>query len=105
MLRITINKDERDAVIKLEGKVAGPWVAELSRTWKEQAPLLGSRKLSLDLRDITYSDTDGKQALREIYSQTGAKLLTGTPMTHFLAEEVMRGAAHSNGSEQHDQEQ
>jgi anti-anti-sigma regulatory factor len=105
MLRITINQSEQDAVIKLEGKVAGPWVAELSRTWKEQAPLLASRKLSLDLRDITYSDASGKQALREIYEQTGARLLTGTPMTRFLAEEVMRGAAHTNGSGQKDQEQ
>jgi hypothetical protein len=104
MLRITINQSEQDAVIKLEGKVAGPWAAELSRTWKEQAPVLASRKLSLDLRDITYSDANGKQALREIYMQTGAELLTGTPMTHFLAEEVMRGAAQSNGSDHEDQE-
>jgi anti-anti-sigma regulatory factor len=104
MLRITINEGEEGAVIKLEGKVAGPWVAELSRTWKEQAPFLASRNLSLDLRDITYSDASGTRALTEIYAQSGAKLLTGTPMTHFLAEEVMRGAAQASESDKRDQE-
>jgi hypothetical protein len=76
--------------MKLEGRVAGPWVAELSRAWKEQAPLLASKKLSLDLRDITYSDTRGTQALREIYTESGAELLSSNPWTRFLAEEVKR---------------
>jgi anti-anti-sigma regulatory factor len=93
LLRITINQNEQGAVIKLEGRVAGPWVAELSRTWKEQGPSLTTRRLSLDLRDITYSDAAGTQALRDIYSQTRADIVTGNPWTHFLAEEVMRGNA------------
>lgn len=90
-LRITINKGEQGAVIKLEGRITGPWAAELTRTWKEQGPLLASRKLSLDLRDITFSDACGTEALRDIYVQTGAELITGNQWTHFLAEEVMRG--------------
>lgn len=76
--------------MKLEGRVAGPWVAELSRTWKEQAPLLAKKKLSIDLRDITYSDTRGTQALRDIYAESGAELLSANPWTRFLAEEVKR---------------
>jgi anti-anti-sigma regulatory factor len=89
-LRITINQSEQGAVMKLEGRLAGPWVAELSRTWKEQAPLLASKKLFLDLRDVTYSDARGTQALRDIYGQSGAELLSGNPWTRFLAEEVKR---------------
>ena len=98
-LRITVQKSEQEAVIKLEGRIAGPWAAELSRTWKEQAPSLASRKLSLDLRDITFSDASGTQVLRDIYSQTGAELVVGDPWTHFLAEEVMRGSAQTEGLE------
>jgi len=89
-LRITINQSEQGAVIKLEGRVAGPWVEELSRVWKEKAPLLASKKLSLDLRDITYSDPRGTQVLRDIYAESGAELLSGNPWTRFLAEEVKR---------------
>jgi anti-anti-sigma regulatory factor len=79
-------------VIQLEGRIAGPWVEELSRTWKEQAPLLAQKKLSLDLRGITYSDASGMQALRDIYAQTGAEFVTGSAWTHFLAEEVKRAS-------------
>jgi len=86
-------------VIKLEGRIAGPWVAELSRTWKEQAPLLASKKLVLDLREITYAEKSGTQALSEIYSATGAELITGNPWTHFLADQVKRGNAQTNPQE------
>ena len=99
MLRITITESEHGAVIKLEGRIAGPWATELSRTWKERASGLAARKLSLDLRDITFSDADGTQVLRDIYNQTGAELVTGNPWTHFLAEEVMRSSAQTADQE------
>jgi hypothetical protein len=74
--------------LKLEGRVAGPWVAELSRLWDEEAPQLNNRKLSLDLRATTYADAGGIRVLKAIYSQTGASILAGTPWTQYLAEEV-----------------
>ena len=94
-LRISINPSEQGTVIKLEGRVTGPWVGELSRTWKEQAPLLDRRKLILDLRDITFSDAAGTQVLRDIYAETRAGLIAGNPWTDFLAEEIKRDSAHS----------
>jgi anti-anti-sigma regulatory factor len=93
MLRITTHEDEQIMAIKLEGRVAGPWVAELIRAWTETAPKLIARKLSLDLRNITYVDAQGMRALREIYGQTGANLVTSTPWTQYLAEEVTRTSA------------
>ena len=98
-LRITIQLHEHDAVIKLEGRVTGPWAEELDRAWKEQAHSLAARRLSLDLRDITYSDSSGTDVLREIYSQTRAELVAGNPWTHFLAQEVMRTGARSTLSD------
>jgi anti-anti-sigma regulatory factor len=74
--------------IKLEGRVAGPWVAELDHAWSEIASRLGSKELSLDLSGVTYADESGKQVLRNIYAQTQAMLVTSTPWTQFLAEEV-----------------
>jgi anti-anti-sigma regulatory factor len=88
VLRITIHETEDTMVIQLEGRIAGPWAAELSRTWLETAPRLASRKLSLDLRNVTYTDVSGKQILQEIFAQTGASLVTSTPWTQYLAEEV-----------------
>ena len=74
--------------IKLEGRIAGPWVAELRNAWTEAAPRVASRELSIDLYDVTYADAGGKQVLKQISKQTGARLVTSTPWTQYLAEEV-----------------
>jgi hypothetical protein len=76
-------------VIRLEGRVAGPWASELVRTWTETAPFLNDRKTIVDLRNVTYVDEQGKKVLREIYEQSNAELLASTPWTRYLADEVM----------------
>ena len=87
-LRITI-EDTADALeMRLEGRVAGPWASELDRVWGEAAPRLQSKKLVIDLKNVTYADASGKQVLRDIYAQTHAELIATTPWTQFLAEEV-----------------
>ena len=90
MLRIYFQESSNSIVIKLEGRVAGPWAAELGRLWEEKAPAVAQKKLSLDLRETTFADATGIQVLRAIYSQTRAAILTGTPWTEYLAEEVAR---------------
>jgi anti-anti-sigma regulatory factor len=90
MLRITVEENSKAVVIKLEGRIAGPWVAELDRLWKETAPAVAQRNLCLDLRETTFADAGGIRVLRAIHSQTGAAILTGTPWTEYLAEEVTR---------------
>jgi hypothetical protein len=91
MLRITIQENEGAMAMRLEGRIAGPNVAELSRVWKERAPFPDSTKMSLDLRDVIYADDSGRRVLREIYTQTNAELVTGTLWTHYLAAEIMAG--------------
>jgi hypothetical protein len=88
MLRITTQEDEQAVQITLEGRIAGPWVAEMSRAWMETAPRLAARKLSLDLRHVTYADAPGMKALRHIHAQSGAELIVSTPWTQYLAEEI-----------------
>ena len=68
--------------------MAGPWASELDRVWVETAPRLASRKLIIDLHNVTYADATGKQVLRTIYAQTRAEFITNTPWAQFLAEEV-----------------
>jgi anti-anti-sigma regulatory factor len=88
MLKITVEANTNEMILKLEGRLAGPWAAELDRLWEETAPSLAERKLSLDLRGTTYADAGGIRILKAIYSQTGAMVLAGTPWTKYLAEEV-----------------
>jgi hypothetical protein len=87
-LRITIQDTAKAVEMRLEGRVAGPWASELERVWVETAPLLQSKKLVIDLHNVTYADASGKQVLRDIYAQTQAELVASTPWTQFLVEEV-----------------
>jgi anti-anti-sigma regulatory factor len=99
MLRISILETAEEVELKLEGRIAGPWAAELGRVWVETAPRLSSRKLVLDLSSVTYADAEGTQLLSEIYSQTHAELLAGTLWTQSLAEQITRGNAQSGNQE------
>jgi anti-anti-sigma regulatory factor len=74
--------------MRLEGRVAGPWASELDRVWLETAPRLASKKLIIDLHNVTYADATGEQVLSTIYAQTQATFITNTPWAQFLAEEV-----------------
>ena len=87
-LRITVHEQESSIKLTLEGRLVGPWVAELCKAWRETAPRLGNKKLSLDLRDLTFSSEEGKQLLREIVMQTGAEISSSSPLTRYLAKEI-----------------
>ena len=80
------------------GRLAGPWVVELDRVWKEVALRLHGKKLSLDLRDLTYSDAGGKRVLREMFSKSHAELVTHSVWSQFLADEIRDSkGTHVNG--------
>lgn len=76
--------------VKVEGRIAGPWVKEFRRSWSLLAGSLGSRKLVIDLRGVTHIDPAGRDTLAEIHAETGAKFLADTPMTKYFAEEASR---------------
>jgi len=76
--------------IQLEGRIAGLWVAELGQAWAQAAPRLNSRKLSINLCDVTHVDRAGKMVLMNIYDQTGASLVVSNSWTQFLAREIAR---------------
>jgi len=87
-LRITVHEQESLIKLTLEGRRAGPWVAERCKAWRETAPRLGSKRLVLNLRDLTFSDEEGKRVLREIVTQTSAEISSSTPLTKHLAQEL-----------------
>ena len=90
MLKITVQEDRWTHTIKLEGKIGGPWVEELERTWTSLAPSLGWKKLQLDLRGVAFADDKGRKLLREIYHKTHAGFLTDSPLTKYFADDAMQ---------------
>jgi anti-anti-sigma regulatory factor len=99
MLRISVQPNSDSIAIILEGRVAGPWADELSRTWADVAPTIGTRKILLDLCNTTYADAAGISVLRSIYGNTAAKIITSSPWTKYLAEEITRVNAIKNEEE------
>jgi hypothetical protein len=90
VLRITVQQSTQEVTIKLEGRVAGPWVEELHRTWISLAPSLGSKPVCVDLCGVTFVDVAGKHLLRSIWKNE-VRFLADTQMTKHLVEEIEQG--------------
>ena len=88
MLRITIDDEANPVRLKLEGRIVGPWVAELDRTWNSLSPSLGKRKLCVDLCGVSFIDREGRRVLAEMYRQAQAQFETDTPLAEYFAEEA-----------------
>jgi hypothetical protein len=73
--------------MKIEGRIAGPWVDELHRAWTSLAPSLGSKCLRVDLCEVTFVDVKGKQLLMDIW-RGGAAFLADTAMIKSVVEEI-----------------
>jgi ABC-type transporter Mla MlaB component len=85
MLRITRSADfDRREVLKLEGKLMGPWVAELEQACRGQAE--ASDRLALDLAAVSFVDTAGVVLLRDLVAR-GARL---AGCSTFVAEVLRR---------------
>ena len=68
MLRITEVADGSGLLLKLEGKLFGPWVEELARTARRPSPE-GPGPIRLDLSSVTFADKAGVRLLRELLRQ------------------------------------
>jgi anti-anti-sigma regulatory factor len=90
-MKVTIDQDGGGVVtLKIEGKLAGLKVPELHRVWQALASTLGSRRLSVDLRGVTFVDSIGKRELAEIHTETGAEFLADTQLTKYFADQAQQ---------------
>jgi outer membrane protein TolC len=87
MLRITskIEEEHGSVTLKLEGKLAGPWVDEFERCWRLMVEK--RKKLIVELDGVTFIDSKGKCLLAKIHGQ-GAKLIGAGLMTKSIIEEI-----------------
>jgi outer membrane protein TolC len=87
MLRITTKVEEKQsrATLKLEGKLAGPWVDEFEHCWR--LTLEKWKNVVVELVGVTFIDSKGKCLLAKIHGQ-GAKLVGTGLMTRSIIEEI-----------------
>jgi ABC-type transporter Mla MlaB component len=85
MLKISEPSTNHAVTLKLEGRLIGPWVDELGAACEAQ--LRNSRRLMLDVSDVSYADRAG-MALLVTLKQRGIELVNCPPL---LAAELKSG--------------
>jgi outer membrane protein TolC len=87
MLRVTtyVEEGQGKVTLKLEGKLAGPWVEEFERCWSSTVEKW--QHVVVELAGVTFIDSKGKCLLAKIHDQ-GAKLVGTGLMTRSIIEEI-----------------
>jgi hypothetical protein len=73
VLRVTTIAAKGSEVLKLEGKLGGPWVDELQECWKAVAGRKHPNPIKIDLRGVSYMDHRGRNLLLRMQRE-GASL-------------------------------
>jgi hypothetical protein len=77
MLKISIKDGRSRRLLVLEGKIIAPWADELTKVaCQDDANLIASRELVIDLQGVTDITADGEEALYSLMVQ-GAKFRGG----------------------------
>lgn len=84
MLRITAITSDKKLVLKLEGRLAGPWVDELRKTVLLSA---WCQPLEIDVSSLTFADDEGEQSLSWLH-RMGASFRGKGPFPHYLFERL-----------------
>lgn len=99
MLKISTieGKDERRLVV--EGKLVGPWAAELKSVCEETRHDLRGRGLIIDMRHLTAISQEGENVLFELI-QKGVKFRCRGVFTKHVLKQVARRANGNTGKEE-----
>jgi outer membrane protein len=69
MLRISSREQAGRTDLILEGKLSGPWVAELAQAWCALRIRENGRSPRVDLREVQFIDEGGKELLRHLHAE------------------------------------
>jgi len=89
MLRITITTRPDGVTVALEGRLAGPWVDELARSWTALTATEDPGSVCVELHAVTFIDAAGKALLRTMHDE-GARLAASGCMTRAILEEITK---------------
>jgi anti-anti-sigma regulatory factor len=75
MLKISVKDEEsqKQLLLEIEGRLAGPWVEELERSWQAERQRTASQGILVRLAHVSFIDEAGKELLSRMF-QAGAKL-------------------------------
>lgn len=90
MLKVTTVDLKQTLTLKLEGKLAGPWVKEVTRVWTDTTSQ--ERPCVVDLTAVTFIDNPGR-ALLQTMSKRGAQFIAVDCLTRNIVAEIQKEVA------------
>jgi hypothetical protein len=91
MLKISIIEGHTERRLIVEGKLVGPWVAELRSACENVNTEIFARKLVVDMRHLTAISQEGENVLFELI-QKGVKFRCRGVFTKHVLKQVARRA-------------
>jgi anti-anti-sigma regulatory factor len=89
MLKITLHDSASELRFRLEGRLCGLWAGELRQCWRTAASASGARRTVVDLSEVDFVDSAGRELLQEMHRQ-GVRFRAVTPIITALLDEVTR---------------
>jgi hypothetical protein len=89
VFKISIVDTRSRRTLVVEGMLAGAWIAELGTTWRNASQDLDSRKLVIDLRNLTVISREGEEAIFDLM-KNGAKFTCGGVLTKHVLKQLVR---------------
>jgi hypothetical protein len=87
MFKISVDDTQRRLVV--EGTLIGPWVAELRTSRRNACQERGTRKLIVDLRNLTTISREGEEAIFDLIKE-GARFSCGNVLTKHVLKQLAR---------------
>ena len=79
MLKITLHDSAQEFRITLEGRLSGPWVAELDQCWQTASSTTAGRRTILDLGEVDFISPEAEPLLRRMHT-LGVEFVAVTPV-------------------------
>ena len=89
MLKISVLDTPSRRRLLIEGKLIGPWAAELARVWRQATADLNGRALIIDAEGLTTITEDGENVLLELMKE-GASFRSSGVFTRQVLKRMAR---------------
>jgi hypothetical protein len=89
MMKVQVNELEDRVVFKIDGRLAGMFVPELERSWRDAVDRRPERKVVVILRDVTCVDRSGRALLQRMH-ECGAAFLDAGIATQDILQQIMQ---------------
>ena len=86
LLKLTIGEHEDRTVLRLEGKLIGPWTSLVEQCWRETTER-SAKTVTVDLTAVTFVDDLGKMLLAEMHEH-GTVLRTRGPLMDYIVDQI-----------------